>query len=56
MFKTNEQAVVKAEELERKKQEKEMQKEYQAHLQQDQKIQEDYHASDNNFPIENDFP
>lgn len=56
MFKTNEQAVVKAEELERKKQEKEMQKEYQAHLQQDQKIQEDYQASDNNFPIENDFP
>ena len=56
MFKTNEQAVVKAEELERKKQEKEMQKEYQAHLQQDQKIQEDYQTSDNNFPIENDFP
>lgn len=56
MFKTNEQAVVKAEELERKKQEKEMQKEYQAHLQQDQKIQEDYQASDNNFPIENDLP
>lgn len=56
MFKTNEQAVVKAEELERKKQEKEMQKEYQAHVQQDQKIQEDYQASDNNFPIENDFP
>lgn len=56
MFKTNEQAVVKAEELERKKQEKEMQKEYQAHLQQDQKIQEDYQASDNNFSIENDFP
>lgn len=56
MFKTNEQAVVKAEELERKKQEKEMQKEYQTHLQQDQKIQEDYQASDNNFPIENDFP
>lgn len=56
MFKTNEQAVVKAEELERKKQEKEMQKEYQAHLQQDQKIQEDYQTSDNNFPIENDLP
>ena len=50
MFKTNEQAVVKAEELERKKQEKEMQKEYQAHVQQDQKIQEDYHFNDNDFP------
>lgn len=50
MFKTNEQAVVKAEELERKKQEKEIQKEYQAHVQQDQKIQEDYHFNDNDFP------
>lgn len=49
MFKTNEQEVLKAEELERKKQEKELQKEYQAHLQQDEKIQEDYKASETSF-------
>lgn len=51
MFKTNEQETVKAEELEKKKQEKELQKEYQAHLQQDKKQQESYRVSEHDFSV-----